>query len=315
MRYLPIRFCKSVRHSLSISLGLMASIAPWMLTPAMGYSSDRLNSIALTAEPLDGAIAPIPSELNIIEMQIAQQLNFNVDNVRPSRGRAGGFSRGNACFDDPTEAVSPIALVPIDLSTNFGRLRVETTVDDQPTFYIFLPDMDKEPTFGELLIFEQDADSFETIVHSQIIPLPQATGAGSMPVNLVDDFTLETDTTYRWTVEVLCSLEDRSSNVFAEGWVERVEPGDGLMAVLDQADPALHPELYATAGHWYDALEALATLWQENPSDSTLRNAWIGLLSSVNLEDVANYPLLNPVPPVPDQPASNETETAPDPRS
>ncbi|MEO1208208.1 MAG: DUF928 domain-containing protein [Cyanobacteria bacterium J06638_20] len=315
MRYFPIWFCKSIRHSLSVSFGLVAGLAPWILAPAMGYSGDRLNPIEPPAGQLDGAIVPIPGELNIIEMQIAQQLNFNVDNVRPSRGRAGGFSRGNACFDDQTEALSPVALVPIDLSTNFGRLRVETTVDDQPTFYIFLPDMDKEPTFGELLIFEQDADSFETIIHSQLIPLPQTTSPGYIPVNLADDFTLETDTTYRWTVEILCSLEDRSSNVFAEGWVERVEPSDGLTAVLDQADPALHPELYATAGHWYDTLEALATLWQENPNDSTLRNAWIELLTSVNLDDVANYPLLNPASPVPDQPASSETEAAPDPRS
>ncbi|MBE9099104.1 DUF928 domain-containing protein [Vacuolonema iberomarrocanum] len=307
MRYFSVRFCQSACHSLSLAFGLVAGMGAWMIAPALGFSGDRPNLAApIVINPMDGAIAPTP-----IEFQIAQQLNFNVDNVRPSRGRAGGFSRGNACFENATEASSPIALVPLDTSTDFARLRVETTVDAQPTFYVFLPEMDKSPEFGELLIFEQSEDNMEAIVHSQTLPLPQAVGAGSIPINIADDFALEMGITYRWTVEVLCSLEDRSSNVFAEGWVERVEPSDGLSAMLVQSEPELYPELYATAGHWYDALEALATLRQRNPNNPTLQNDWAGLLSSVNLGDIANYPLLNPVFPIPEQPTSHNIDATP----
>jgi|GEM_PF-1711595 len=301
MRHFFPRFGQSACCQWLLSLGLVTGMMPLAIAPALGYGNSRPTS----AQSVGGAIAP-PS----LEFQLAQQLNFNVDNIRPSRGRTGGFARGNACFNNPADVVSPVALVPIDRSTNFERVRVETTVDTQPTFYVFVPEMDKLPETGELVIFEQANDNTETIVHEQIVPLPQTARAGFMPVQISDDFTLEAEMTYRWTVEFLCSVEDRASNVFAEGWVERVDPGEGLVAMLAQSDPERHPELYAIAGHWYDTVESLVSLWQEQPNDPTIQADWEGLLSSVNLEDFVDYPLLDP-PTLPAQlPASRGAESS-----
>lgn len=271
-------------YRFSFALGLVTGLLSWSANPALAYGAGT----PIVAEPPIEAIAPRSSRF-----QLAQQLNFNVNNVRPSRGRSGGFSRGSACFTNPAESSPPVALVPVDTSTEFERIRVETTVDAQPTFFVFLPEMDKVPEAGELLIFEQAPNNTEIIVHTQLVPLPQTAGAGFIPVNFSDGFALDVDKTYRWTFEVLCSTEDRSSNVFAEGWVERVDPGDGLVAMLAQSDPELYPELYATAGHWYDTLESLVALWQENPGSPVLENDWVSLLSSVNLGDLASYPLLD----------------------
>lgn len=293
---------------LAVSLGCITGC--WLGDASVGWGEggDRLSAPALAAAPPATTPRPPLSQ----PLQLAQQLNFNVDNVRPSRGRSGGFARGNACYENPTEATPPTALVPLDVSAEFAQLRVETTVSAQPTFYVFLPTMDVTPQTGELAILAQGDNNTETLVHEQRITIPEQAQGVIVPVNLENDFALTVGQTYRWTLQLMCdaTLGDQASNPFAEGWIERVEPGEGLAAMLAQTDPTQHPELYATAGHWYDALASLAMLRRDDPSDPSLRSDWVTLLESVNLGEFADHPFL--VPDVAQQAASPVSEPGSD---
>lgn len=204
--------------------------------------------------------------------------------IPPDRGlpgrREGGGTRGGCLLNQP----SLTALMP---KTNFGY-----TVQAHPTFLWFIPQ--SSATTAEFVLWgENDTEIYRTMVQ-----LPSEPGIlrlslptdGSIPA-------LEIGKDYRWSFAVVCDSEDRSGDLITEGWVQRKSLDPQLESQLAQATPLDRSTLYAQAGIWYEAISTLADLRQVQPGSLTVANRWRTLLSSVELGNLANQPMLNqPVP-------------------
>lgn len=200
--------------------------------------------------------------------------------VPPDRGapgrREGGGTRGNCLRGNPPL----IALVPV---TNFG-----TTLKAQPTFYWHVPTT--TTPLAEFVLLDADDNevyrtTFDLNGNSGIIELALEDQA--------DAPTLEVGQDYHWYFSLICDPGDRSGDIFAEGWIQRIAAPASLTSRLAATPENDRATVYAEAGIWYDALSSLAALRQTQPRNPTISTQWATLLRSVGLDTIAEQPFLN----------------------
>lgn len=224
-----------------------------------------------------------------------QRLSPNWGNYRPPSnldrpgGREGGGSRGPCIGETSSTIDNPIALVPVN---GFG-----TTLAARPTFFVYVPTIKPEAGVTPQMQFVlRSADNrqiyrttFSTIPNPGIISFTLPDGANSP--------SLELGKTYRWTVTLVCNPndEDRSRNKLAAGSIQRIAPPSQMARELAQAtSPEDKVAVYAKYGIWYDALFAIANL-RRTSDNAALQNDWLALLTSVDLQKIANQPLIQPL--------------------
>lgn len=161
------------------------------------------------------------------------------------------------------------------------------TVTDEPTFYVYVPPT-KARTAEFLLRDKEGNDLYRTTV-----PLPSQPGIFGIKLPKNGNKTvLEAGKDYQWLVALVCKPEDRRDDVFVTGWIQRMNPSITLTNQLQAVNPEEQAGIYAKAGIWFEAVNTLAELRRERPSDSTLAANWEALLKSVDLEEIADKPLV-----------------------
>ena len=81
--------------------------------------------------------------------------------------------------------------------------------------------------------------------------------------------------------------ENRSKDVIAKGVIKRISaPGD-LDKRVENASDTEKAAVYAEAGVWYDALEAISNAIDAHPDDASLREQRASLLKQVGLPEAA----------------------------
>lgn len=169
--------------------------------------------------------------------------------IPPNRGRPqqtqGTGSRGcEAIAGDKDTTIEVTLVAPVD--------HTAYTVSAQPTFYWLA-----EHTINRPVEFTLVEDGNPNPIYVQTFDRLEA---GMNQVALDSEQPLEVGKTYRWTVSVICNAQRRSADVFAQGWVERVEVSQELQARLDAADsPEDRAQAYAESSIWFDALAALSS--------------------------------------------------------
>jgi hypothetical protein len=103
------------------------------------------------------------------------------------------------------------------------------------------------------------------------------------------DVRLQTGVEYEWVVALVFDPTNRSQDIIASGLIKRVNPPPAFAAKLPGTTPAQLPFLYASAGIWYDAVEALADLIEAQPENRLLRRQRASLLEQVKLSSAAAY--------------------------
>lgn len=222
-----------------------------------------------------------------------QRLSPNWGNYTPPSnlgrpgGREGGGSRGPCIGETSNLIQNPIALVP---GNGFG-----TTLAARPTFFVYVPTIKSgvKPQMQFVLRTTENRVVYRTTFST--IPNPGIVSF-SLP-DRVNSPTLEMGKTYNWTFTLVCNPndDDRSGNKLAAGSVQRIAPPSQMASELARTtSPQDKVAVYARYGIWYDALGAIATLRRtsDNPS---LQNDWLALLSSVELQKIANQPLIQPL--------------------
>ncbi len=198
----------------------------------------------------------------------------------PSTSRRG-TSRGPCNLPSNQQAIT---LLP---NTNNG---LGLTVNPHPTFFVYIPQtsahtallslMDNET--GEMIEVPVDLNATETIIQ---IDLPKETKP------------LQVGQTYNWSVGLICqsgAVTLAPNSVLDEGEIKRVELEPSLNNPFGN-EPSLElAALYADNGIWFDTLTTLAQLKRSQPNDLAYTTAWTELLKSVELEDIATYPLATP---------------------
>ncbi len=231
-----------------------------------------------------------------------QRLSPNWGNYRPPSnlgrptGREGGGSRGPCIAETSPTIHNPIALVP---AYGFG-----TTLAARPTFFVYVPTINPRETPQMQFVLRTAYDRIVYRTTFSRIPSP-----GIISFSLPDRANspiLELGKTYKWTVTLVCKPndDDRSGNKLAAGSIQRIAPPSRMESELTQAtSPQDRVAVYARYGVWYDALSAIASL-RRTADNHTLQNDWLALLTSVDLQKIANQPLIQPL-------SARETQTRP----
>ena len=98
---------------------------------------------------------------------------------------------------------------------------------------------------------------------------------------------LQPDVLYEWTVAIVPDAANRSKDVIAKGVIKRVSsPGD-LDKKVESVTDTEKAAIYAEAGIWYDALEAISNAVDAHPEDASLREQRASLLKQVGLPEAA----------------------------
>lgn len=93
---------------------------------------------------------------------------------------------------------------------------------------------------------------------------------------------------YRWSVTLICNPERPSANPFIQTWIKRVPTTPQLEQQITTATSEQErASIYARAGLWYDALEAISTAHSVNPREQSILNQRLELLKQAGLTQVA----------------------------
>lgn len=231
-------------------------------SPALRTSKLLCWSLALTL----GLVA-LPAPLSA-------QIFIPPDRGLPGR-REGGGTRGDC-------AASQIPLTALIPDTNFGK-----TLQEYPTFFWYVPPIETQA--AEFVLMDEDQNEiyytqFEIEEPGGIISI-SLPASGEVPA-------LELGKDYRWYFALICDVNDRSRDIFAEGWVQRISPDPEFIDELNRIPMSDRPNLYAREGIWFDALMAFVQLRQAEPTNPTVRSDWFTFLESVDLEQLSEQPFI-----------------------
>src|SRR2546428_6198484 len=116
----------------------------------------------------------------------------------------------------------------------------------------------------------------------------QADNAGMHRVKLAKhNVELQPNVLYEWNVAIVPDPENRSKDVIAKGVIKRISsPGD-LAKRLENLNDVEKAAMYAEAGIWYDALDAISNAIDAHPEDASLREQRASLLRQIGLPEAA----------------------------
>lgn len=159
---------------------------------------------------------------------------------------------------------------------------VGQTTSGQPSLFWYI---DRVPDAGWRLEFTLLDEGGVAPRVERALPTPER--AGLHRIRLADfDATLDPGREYQWSVALIRNPDDRSKDVAATAWIDRVESAQ-ISPRLDGQDGSRAAAIYAEAGIFYDALAALCDAIDLDPANAELREQRSALLRQVGLEVTA----------------------------
>lgn len=208
----------------------------------------------------------------------------------PERGVPG--KRKAAATRGRCQKVEPplTALVPATPSiASEGQIPSESvfglTVVSHPTFWFYVPYALTPDLPVEFVLQDENYNEIYWTKFVASSSSPNVVGI-ELPSTVA---SLEVGKQYRWYFVVKC--EPLGSPVVT-GWVKRMSLNPSLKNQLDKATLEQKAIIYARSGLWYDTLNALAKLRQQNSNNDLVMKDWVKLLQSVDLDAIAVAPLL-----------------------
>jgi len=181
----------------------------------------------------------------------------------------GGGSRGSA------DKVPALFVVTPD--------HVGQTSSAQPSLFWFIDRVPDAALRIEFTLF--DEEGVEPLVETTLAA-PKRVGIHR--VRLADyGVQLSPGIEYEWSVALVLDANERSKDIVATGWIDRVEPSDQLAARLATEGRAGTAGVYANEGLWYDAMAALSDQIDRNPADTGPQQQRADLLRQVGLDEAA----------------------------
>lgn len=227
-------------------------------------------------------------------IQVAEALPTPPDRGAPGQ-RQGAATRGGIHSQCHPTNKPLTALVPITQRTwgegQGSNAAIVTwksvfgsTVDKHPTFWFYFPYYLRSAQRIEFVLQdEKNNDIYKTSFTKS------GTSPGVVGVELPSTVApLEVGKMYHWFFSIECGPDE---GVLVDGWVQRVPMNALLERQLEQATPKERIALYANNHIWYEAVTSLAELVRQNPEDAKLREDWIKLLQSIDLNAIAQEPI------------------------
>jgi hypothetical protein len=197
----------------------------------------------------------------------------------PTRTQSGATRGTRGC---PVAENSP-SLVAVVPNNTFG-----VTLRSHPTFLFYLPVMTTGATPPPVEFVIRDLDDndiykvrFNTNGQGGIasISLPENSGVKGLELNK----------DYRWSVAIICQMNDRGRDIVTEGLIQRVAvPPELSPNALEGKSVIEEAEILSRAGIWYDSVALIAEIQRQRPLTQ-----WTNILQAVELLDLVNQPLLD----------------------
>jgi hypothetical protein len=158
---------------------------------------------------------------------------------------------------------------------------VGQTTSAKPSLFYFVdrvPDASIRVEFTLL-----DEDGIEPLVET-VLPTPKR--AGVHRIRLSDHgVKLAPGTEYEWSVSLILNPKERSKDIVATSWIDRIPESGELKARL--ASEGATATVFAEEGLWYDAIGALSDEIDGDPSNVQLAEQRADLLRQVGLDAIA----------------------------
>ena len=223
-------------------------------------------ALGLSYAPIATAQEETGEQDAVIPTQVTQN---NDDLDFSSDGRSGNRTGGGSRSECPNLNPPLTALAP---SSNAG-----TTIASHPTIWVYVPYTSAQAPIGEFVLQNDQRDDIVRLSFT----LPETPGFVSVTVP-DSEAALTGNEWHLWYFNLYCDPDQNAPPIFAQGWIQRVEltneplHNDGANLRLDQ--------YYAQNGIWFDALNELATLRRDRPSDPGLLTDWQMLLGADGVE-------------------------------
>ena len=160
---------------------------------------------------------------------------------------------------------------------------VGQTTSAQPSLFWYIDQVPDASIRIEFTLL--DEESIEPLVE-KVLATPKR--AGIHRIRMADyGVQLAPGTEYEWSVALILDPNERSKDIVATGWIDRVEPSGQLTARLEAEGQAQTAAVYADEGLWYDAFSALSDQVEHNPADAQLQQQRADLLRQVGLDEAA----------------------------
>lgn len=168
------------------------------------------------------------------------------------------------------------------------------TIVENPTFFFYIPKT-PSPQIVEFVLNDETGDTvyekkFTTDGNSGVVGIRLPGDSQIKPMQVGKN--------YRWYFAIVPNVNDRSNDIYVTGWIKRVQFSPNLVSQLKGKDPLARAGAYAANNLWYDALATIAELRRSRPNDPAVEAKWKQLLESVNLEKIAQEPLIESQAPV-----------------
>ncbi|WP_013323759.1 DUF928 domain-containing protein [Gloeothece verrucosa] len=232
--------------------------------------------------------------LSCAELPLAEQVRANNSNnsshIFPVR-RVGGGTRGECIQAQATSlngsslpCPSLIALIP-------EQLVITSSVT--PTLLFYIPAIGNYEKIQVEFILRNEQD--QSVSQASFTSSGQG-GIISFTIPKSQSFQgLKTEQNYHWYLSIIYDSRDRSHDEVVEGWLRHRPLETALASQLASSTPLERVQLYQQHNLWHEALYTLAELKRSHPDDPAIAQMWTGLLGAIDLNMVANEPLINQI--------------------
>ena len=228
---------------------------------------------------------------------------------RSAAGERGGEAASRGCSNSEQ---SLMALVPsyeetiqetisLNKEENIPVTKIwGLTTSEHPTFWFFIPYNPSSIMTMEFVLKDESQQPSKTI-YRNFLNKPERPGIISVSTDTstppLEISHKKQKKMYHWflKVRVQCNPQQPANLHYVEGWIERTDLNSELGTRFEQLTSLEKVAFYAEKGIWHNAVTNLAELSLANPNDNNVKflAEWKSLLQSVDLKNLANYPLID----------------------
>ncbi len=192
------------------------------------------------------------------------------DSGTPNGNRKPGGSRGLGACEQTAQRLT--ALTP----ENANGL----TTAEHPVFWFYIPNAPQDINSIEFSLHNQDETR---TLYRTSLQLSKTSAVIGIPLPPSPESSLKPNESYHWYFKVNCEAKENSeeNDIILDGWVTRVEPSPNLESQYGVI--------------WHDELTNRAKRYLSEPQNLEVKNAWVELLRSVGLQELAQEPLVSSV--------------------
>lgn len=273
---------KKHRLSLAILASAVASAAVILSgnVPSLLAQASRQENIHLS----ELALVEASSKANT---KASSGLDFSGADIGSPTQTTGAGTRGkNGCVSEEGKPLIPLMPAKKDSRTQIFNpssllfYLPQNAASANPTLFFYVPEHDADK--GEIVLVDEEGDAIYWS-NFELSDTP-----GFIKLNLPETVELKVGQDYKWFLAIVCDPKDRSSDYFIRGDLQRTELSQELRSELErESDTLARAKLFAKAGIWYETLELVARVREEEPE------AWADLLKSAGLKEFAEEPILD----------------------